>query len=107
MGAGGFRWRLAGIVLLATAALTGQAQAADVFAGSRIYDRHCEQCHGPDGRGLAAGTPDFQAGAALMQPDLTIYRTVSGGKGGMPSFRGILDEQEILDVIAYLRTLQR
>jgi mono/diheme cytochrome c family protein len=33
-----------------------------------------------------------------------LFQAISDGKGGMPAFRGILDEQEILDVIAHLRT---
>ena len=90
--------------LMATCA---SALGADYFSGSRLYARHCAECHGSDGRGLAAGAPDFRYDSSLMQPDTALYRTISEGSGGMPAFRGVLTREEILDVIAYMRSLQR
>lgn len=92
---------------LGLALLPGLLPAADFFEGKRVYSRHCVGCHGPDGGGEAAGTPDFRYGNRLMQPDTTLFRTINDGRGGMPAFRGILSEQQILDVISYMRSLQR
>jgi len=81
--------------------------AADPANGRQGYERYCIGCHGPDGRGVVANAPDFSRGQGLMAPDVTIAQTLRSGKGGMPSFLGILSNTELLDVVAYLRTLQR
>jgi hypothetical protein len=39
-----------------------------------------------------------------MEPDPVLFQTIRDGKLVMPGFRGVLDDYEILDVIAYLRT---
>jgi cytochrome c6 len=71
------------------------------------YETYCRNCHGEDGRGVVAGAPDFSRGQALMKPDAALASGLKSAKGGMPAFQGILREQQLLDVVAYLRTLQR
>jgi|AntDeeMinimDraft_5_1070356.scaffolds.fasta_scaffold09357_1 mono/diheme cytochrome c family protein len=78
--------------------------AADPTEGRRVYNEQCAYCHGDDGSGELPGTPNFQRGDQLMQADQSLFAMISQGRGSMPSFEGLLDEQEILDVIAYLRT---
>ena len=80
------------------------AMAADVFSGETIYNKRCEQCHSSDGRGLMPTMPDFSRAEKLMAPDTHLYSQISSGKGICPSYKGVLDRQEILDVIVYLRT---
>ncbi|MCE9682571.1 c-type cytochrome [Halomonas alkalisoli] len=94
-------WRGALLGLLLAAA---SAEAADINEGRRLYEEQCTQCHGPDGRGELPGMPNFQQGDALMQPDAALFAVISQGQGGMPAFEGMLNEREILDVIAFLRT---
>jgi mono/diheme cytochrome c family protein len=50
------------------------------------------------------GAPNFAQGDALMSPDSTLLISIQSGKGPMPAYRGVLSDQDILDVIAYLRT---
>lgn len=80
------------------------AFAGDPFAGSNIYVEHCVSCHGADGRGEIAGTPSFRGGALLTRSDSLLKDTVRSGKNLMPSFRGLLEEQQIDDVVTYIRT---
>lgn len=80
--------------------------AADPANGRQGYEKYCISCHGADGRGVVANAPDFSLGQGLMAPDVTIAQTLRSGKGGMPAFLGILSNTELLDVVAYLRTLQ-
>jgi cytochrome c6 len=51
------------------------------------------------------GAPDFRRMDALMRPDLQLLASIRNGKGTMPGFFGVLRDREILDVVAYLRTL--
>ena len=78
--------------------------AADVFKGKTVYETYCEGCHGRGGRGEMAGTPNFSRGQQLIRTDLSLFAAISSGKNAMPGFQGILTENEILDVITYIRT---
>lgn len=81
--------------------------AANVAEGQRIYNQHCIGCHGMGGNSAIPNAPNFARGERLMQPDMALMATIKAGKMTMPSFNGILRDQQILDVIAYLRTLKR
>ena len=90
------------VVLLLSVPRTGDA--ADVFKGKTVYETYCQACHGPSGRGAMAGTPNFTRGQQLMRSDLSLFASISTGKNAMPGFQGVLTENEILDVITYIRT---
>ena len=97
-----------GIGLLATLALlmaAGGAAAADIQRGGALYSTHCAVCHGAGGTPVFAGAPNFRRMESLMRPDLQLMAGIRNGKGAMPGFFGVLRDREILDVIAYLRTL--
>lgn len=81
------------------------ASAADVFNGRSVYRTYCENCHGNNGQGKMTGVPNFTRGQTLMRSDLSIFDSIRSGKNAMPGFLGVLDQQEILDVIAYIRTM--
>jgi mono/diheme cytochrome c family protein len=80
------------------------SQAADPNNGAGIYKMHCASCHGVSGNSVMIGAPNFAQGDALMSPDSTLLISIQSGKGPMPAYRGVLSDQDILDVIAYLRT---
>jgi cytochrome c6 len=93
----------AAAVLLALAA--GSAAAADVNKGATLYATHCAVCHGANGNPVMPGAPNFRRMDSLMRPDMQLLMSIRSGKGAMPGYFGILRDQEILDVVAYLRTL--
>ena len=94
------------IILLVISLWGGPAFAADPMAGKKIYNTQCKNCHGEHGSSPIPGTPDFSKGDRLMQADAQILSTIKQGKKMMPSYQGMLDDHQILDVIAYLRTFQ-
>jgi cytochrome c6 len=95
-----------GIWLAAALALAAaSASAADVQRGRTLYATHCAVCHGNDGAPVLPGTPNFRRMETLMRPDMQLMTTIRSGKGAMPGYFGVLREREILDVVAYLRTL--
>lgn len=93
----------AAAALLALAA--APAGAADIAKGGALYTTHCAMCHGANGAPVMPGTPDFRRTDALMRPDFQLVTAIRTGKGAMPGYFGILRDREILDVVAYLRTL--
>jgi cytochrome c6 len=88
-------------LLLACGASTG----ADINKGRQTYVTHCVICHGQSGSGMVVGAPNFDRGDGLMRPDFTLLGAIKAGKNAMPAYRGMLSDRDILDVIAYLRTL--
>lgn len=82
-----------------------------VERGERSFVRLCSGCHGADGRGVR------RPGLKVPPKDLTdpalherlgeggLRRTLRDGKGQMPAFGNLLPEQEIDELIAYLKTL--
>jgi cytochrome c6 len=79
--------------------------AADPQKGRQTYELHCEACHGVAGKSIEPGTPRFAGGDSLFLMDQDLLRRIREGKNTMPAYRGLLRDEEIRDVIAYLRTL--
>jgi len=79
--------------------------ASDVGNGRQIYQRHCAMCHGQNGDSVMAGAANFNQGEGLFQSDHSLLKRIKSGKNSCPAYRGILREQEIFDVIAFIRTL--
>lgn len=113
------RVKLAGLVIAAAVALVPAPARADAGKGKASYDQLCTSCHGAGGKG------DGVAAAALnpRPRDFTDAAYMSGlkdeylfdlvKKGGaavgksalMPAWGGALSDEQIRDVIAYVRTL--
>lgn len=100
------RWLGAALVVAAIGMASG-VDAADIARGAQTYAMHCAMCHGPAGQGIQPGAPKFNRGERLMQSDLALLNSIRTGRNAMPGFVGVLRDRDILDVIAYLRTLQR
>jgi len=92
---------------LAALVLALPAGAADIARGAQTYAIHCAMCHGPAGQGIQPGAPKFNRGERMLQSDLALLNSIRMGRGAMPGFAGMLRDRDILDVIAYIRTLQR
>ena len=82
----------------------GNVFAGDPFLGAQVYNEHCVVCHGANGKGVIASTPDFLQTNFLAKPDFELKSFIKAGRGIMPAYQGILKDHEILDVIAYIRT---
>jgi hypothetical protein len=62
-------------------------------------------CHGFDGIPMMRGTPNFANGERLEETDNQLLESIRKGKGIMPSWAKILDEQERAVVLAYTRMI--
>lgn len=96
------------------AGLTGPSGPEAADEGSALYRQNCEMCHGEDGRG------DGPAGASLIPPpadlhalnataadDYLYWRIAEGKPGtGMFAWKGILPEDDLWKLVAYIRTLK-
>lgn len=94
------------VSLLVLSATASSAWAGNPFAGKDIYNRHCAKCHGDRGESQLIGVPNFARGEVVISStDPMLLETIRNGKRTMPGFRGLLKDNEILDVISYMRTL--
>lgn len=87
--------------------------AAETSSGARLYGQHCAVCHGPKGKGdgLAGLQPppaDLTSPRAATQLAPQLIKTVHEGRANtaMGAWRQLLSEQDIEDVVAYLRQLR-
>lgn len=93
-----------GIACLVVAVTT---QAADVVRGGDVYRQHCVNCHGGSGTSTWPGAPNLARREGLMQTDQVLLQVLRKGRGAMPGYQGMLSDADILNVIAYARTLAR
>jgi cytochrome c6 len=99
--------RVAHALIALSVAATGAVFAADINSGRQVYNLHCASCHGPSGMSVMPNAPNIARGAALMQADAAIAASIRNGRNAMPAYVGILKDQAILDVIAYMRTFRQ
>lgn len=73
----------------------------DLENGARVYNSTCATCHGDDGAGLGSASD-----LSEVLPEMTddeVEEVIRDGAPGMPAFRSTLSDDEIRDVIAYIR----
>lgn len=92
-------------VLLLALLAAGIAQAGDPQRGRQIYIDRCSGCHGLEGLPTMNAVPAFARGERIMKPDRELLAFIKRGKGVMPGYEGQLTDMEILDTLAYIRTL--
>ncbi|WP_439608778.1 c-type cytochrome [Hydrogenophaga sp.] len=103
---------------LTAAARQPEPKAPDtraLSAGGQRYEQHCAQCHGERGEGVAVYPPLAGNRAVLLGSPANLVQTVlNGGFGpataghprpfGMPPFVLELSDQDLADVLTYVRT---
>ena len=82
----------------------------DSSASSATFRTKCAMCHGPDGSGSEVGksmnVPDLRSPAVQKLADAQLAQIISDGKGGMPSFKNSLTEDQVHSLVAHIRSLR-
>ena len=98
------------VVLVALLAI-GLVSVLSTFATAQdaagTYKAKCAMCHGPDGKGGKMGTRDFASPEVKAETDAQLTEIISKGKGKMPAYGEKLKENEIKDLIGYVRSLAK
>jgi len=100
----------------------------DIVAGERLYQQQCASCHGanlegqpnwrsPNDDGVLPAPPHDATGHTWHHDNALLFEyTKLGGRGalavrgiadfnsGMPAFDGVITDDEIWDILAYIRS---
>lgn len=95
---------MAGITVASAAGARAQ-EAAD------LYKSKCQVCHGPDGKGETPagkklGAKDFHSPEATKMTDAELFEITKKGKEKMPSYDKKLTDDQIKQLVKYIRTLK-
>jgi len=78
-------------------------------ASASTFKAKCVMCHGQDGGGSQVGktmnVPDLRSPEVQKQTDAELAQIITDGKGGMPSFKGALGDDQIHGLVTYIRSL--
>jgi len=95
------------LVLLGLAMIARPAMADDAEA---LYKSKCQMCHGADGKGSTAGQKmgvrDFHSPEVAKESDAELFKITKKDKGKMPKQEGKLTDEQIKQLIAYIRKLK-
>lgn len=93
--------------------LTTSSSGGDSVSGREIYVNTCILCHGIDGKGAQAITlvpppADLSSPGVQNRLDGTLFRRIHEGRPNtaMGAWKHRLSDEEIWDVLAYVRTLK-
>ena len=90
------------------------AKERDTVSGREIYANTCIRCHGIDGKGamgiqLAPPPADLTSDSVQNRLDAWLFKRIHDGKPNtaMGAWKYSLSDDEIWDVLAYIRTMKQ
>lgn len=102
------------VIVFGSSWAAGQTVRGNPQAGQGIYEQQCLRCHGPkldgngpDGQYLIVRPANLQSPISRAKTDWELLITISNGVlfSPMHGFRGKLTDQQMLDVLSYIRTV--
>jgi len=102
------------LILVATSIEAAQTARGNPKAGEAIYKQHCLRCHGekldgngPEARDLIVRPADLTANRSRTKSDWELLVPMANGVLFTPmhSYRGKLTDDQMLDVISYIRSV--
>jgi mono/diheme cytochrome c family protein len=98
------------ILILGFLLFSFAALAAAQNPGKAIFASKCALCHGPDGKGNTSigkslKIADLHSADVQKLSDDDLKTVITNGNNKMPPFQGKLTDEQMLQVISYIREL--
>lgn len=102
------------LVFAATSWVSAQGARGNPKNGQIVYEQHCLRCHGskldgtgPDSQDLIVRPANLQSQGSRAKTDWELLVTITNGALFTPmhGFRGKLTDEQILDVLSYIRSV--
>jgi len=102
------------VMLAATPLVFAQIHRGDPKAGQHVYQQQCLRCHGtdldgngPDSQDLIVQPANLRSVLSRSKTDWELLVAISNGVlfSPMHSFRGKLTDEQMLDVLSYIRAI--
>lgn len=102
------------VIILGSSWAVGQTPRGNPKEGQPVYQQHCLRCHGekldgkgPDSQDLIVRPADLLSPASRAKTDWELLVTIANGALFTPmhGFRGKLNDQQMLDVLSYIRSV--
>jgi mono/diheme cytochrome c family protein len=102
------------LVFVTSSWVSAQGARGNPKDGQVLYQQHCLRCHGekldgngPDGEYLIIRPANFLSQGSRAKTDWELLVTITNGALFTPmhGFRGKLSDQQILDVLSYIRSV--
>jgi mono/diheme cytochrome c family protein len=102
------------VIVLAASWVHAQTTRGNPQAGQSVYQQQCLRCHGkqldgngPDSRDLIVRPANLLSQASRAKTDWELLVTIANGALFTPmhEFRGKLTDQQMLDVLSYIRNV--
>ncbi|HET7909399.1 MAG TPA: cytochrome c [Nitrospira sp.] len=102
------------LIFLAASVAAAQSARGNPKAGQAIYSQHCLRCHGekldgngPEAQDLIVQPADLTSNRSRMKSDWELLVPLTNGVLFTPmhSYRGKLSDEQMLDVLSYIRSV--
>lgn len=102
------------LIFVATSIDAAQTARGNPKAGEAVYKQHCLRCHGekldgngPEARDLIVRPADLTSDRSRTKSDWELLVPLSNGVLFTPmhSYRGKLTDEQMLDVLSYIRSV--
>lgn len=100
-------FRMGLVALLACGLTTICSSSAAAQDAAATYKAKCAMCHGADGKGGKMGTRDFASPEVQKESDDELAAIITNGKGKMPKYADKLKDNEVKDLVTYIRGLSK
>jgi len=102
----------AGVLALGASVFLTTLPAVAQNEGAAAYKAKCAGCHSADGSGSSpAGKAmhlrDLGSADVQKQTDAELTEITANGKGTMPGYKGKLTDEQIKQVVAFMRTFAK
>ena len=105
--------RMGKLVLLSIPVLLLMASSVRAQdSGAALFKSKCASCHGADGKGdttvgKALKLRDLGSDDVQKQTDAELTDITTNGKNKMPAYKGKLTDDQIKQLVAFMRTLKK